>query len=74
MSVVTSVLAFCLKAVFGSRIAPSKLRLIVEVVAQARVDLIERAFGGDEDEQPAGPHLAAIPSRRSNRGSENCAR
>ena len=61
MSVVTSVLAFCLKAVFGSRIAPTKVRLVLEVIAQARVDLIERAFRGDEDEQPARGAPAACP-------------
>ena len=31
--------------------------LVVEVVAQAGVDLIERAFRRDEDHQSARPHL-----------------
>ncbi len=57
MSVVTSVLAFFLKASLGRRMAPEQVGLLGDVFPQGAVEFVERALGRDEQNQSAGPHL-----------------
>ena len=57
MSVVTSVLAFFLKASLGRRMAPTRSACCDDVFAQRAVEFVQRALGGDEQDQAAGAHF-----------------
>ena len=61
MSVVTSVPAFALNVVFGSRIAPSKYRAIRQMFANRRILFVHCVATRDQRDQPARPdHVKAL--------------